>query len=187
MWPRYPQNPSRRSLGRHRPSISGRRLHAFFGCLYYAALRPGEALGLRRSDCTLRRTGWGRIELTETWPSAGKSWTDSGEAHDRRGLKQRRARRGSPDPASARTAAPGARGRVRHPRKTGGSFRVSTATWWRASALPSVEAGPGAGSPARTGRLRYGCPPVRPPHAGVSQWLNSEVAQPRSPRGPATP
>jgi integrase len=68
---------------------SGRRLVAFFGCLYYAALRPGEALGLRLDDCTLPETGWGRIELAETRPSAGKTWTDSGEAHDRRGLKQR--------------------------------------------------------------------------------------------------
>ena len=68
---------------------SGRRLKAFFGCLYYAAMRPGEALGLRRSDCTLPASGWGRIELAETRPTAGKAWTDSGEAHDRRGLKQR--------------------------------------------------------------------------------------------------
>ncbi len=68
---------------------SGRRLRAFFGCLYYAAMRPGEALGLRRSDCTLPASGWGRIELAETRPTAGKAWTDSGEAHDRRGLKQR--------------------------------------------------------------------------------------------------
>ncbi|GGP72361.1 hypothetical protein GCM10010287_17840 [Streptomyces variabilis] len=68
---------------------SGRRLRAFFGCLYYAAMRPGEALGLRRSDCTLPASGWGRIELTETRPTAGKAWTDSGEPHDRRGLKQR--------------------------------------------------------------------------------------------------
>lgn len=68
---------------------SGRRLRAFFGCLYYAAMRPGEALGLRRSDCTLPASGWGRIELAETRPAAGKAWTDSGEAHDRRGLKQR--------------------------------------------------------------------------------------------------
>ncbi|MFG1811233.1 tyrosine-type recombinase/integrase [Streptomyces sp. NPDC049040] len=68
---------------------SGRRLRAFFACLYYAAMRPGEALGLRRSDCTLPETGWGRLELSETRPSAGRAWTDSGEAHDRRGLKQR--------------------------------------------------------------------------------------------------
>ncbi|MEV7208690.1 MULTISPECIES: site-specific integrase [unclassified Streptomyces] len=68
---------------------SGRRLRAFFACLYYAAMRPGEALGLRRSDCTLPASGWGRIELAETRPTAGKAWTDSGETHDRRGLKQR--------------------------------------------------------------------------------------------------
>ncbi|MFD4605541.1 tyrosine-type recombinase/integrase [Streptomyces sp. NPDC058464] len=68
---------------------SGRRLRAFFGCLYYAAMRPGEALGLRLSDCTLPEKGWGRIDLAETRPTAGKAWTDSGEAHDRRGLKQR--------------------------------------------------------------------------------------------------
>ena len=68
---------------------SGRRLRAFFGCLYYAAMRPGEALGLRLSYCTLPEKGWGRIDLVETRPTAGKAWTDSGEAHDRRGLKQR--------------------------------------------------------------------------------------------------
>lgn len=68
---------------------SGRRLRAFFGCLYYAALRPEEALGLRRSDCFLPEEGWGRIEVAETRPTAGKAWTDFGEAHDRRGLKQR--------------------------------------------------------------------------------------------------
>lgn len=68
---------------------SGRRLRAFFGCLYYAAMRPGEALGLRRTDCELPESGWGRITIEETRPSVGKAWTDSGEAHDRRGLKQR--------------------------------------------------------------------------------------------------
>jgi integrase len=52
---------------------SGRRLRAFFRCLYYAATRPGEALGLRRSDCTLPEKGWGRIELAETRPTAGKA------------------------------------------------------------------------------------------------------------------
>lgn len=68
---------------------SGRRLRAFFGVLYYAAARPGEALGLRSSDCVFSEKGWGRIELQETRPTAGKAWTDSGEVHDRRGLKQR--------------------------------------------------------------------------------------------------
>lgn len=56
---------------------SGRRLRAFFGCLYCAAMRPGEALGLRRSDCTLPAKGWGRIELTETRPTGGVLGTSS--------------------------------------------------------------------------------------------------------------
>jgi integrase len=51
---------------------SGRRLRAIFGCLYYAATRPGEALGLRRSDCDLPEAGWGRITVEETGPSVGR-------------------------------------------------------------------------------------------------------------------
>lgn len=37
---------------------SGRRLRAFFGCPYYAAMRPGEALGLRRPE---RSGAFGRV------------------------------------------------------------------------------------------------------------------------------
>ncbi len=36
----------------------GERLVAFYGCLYFAALRPGEALGLRERDCVLPDSGW---------------------------------------------------------------------------------------------------------------------------------
>jgi len=35
-------------------------LAAFFGCLYYAALRPEEAVALRRDDLTSRHTAAGR-------------------------------------------------------------------------------------------------------------------------------
>ncbi|MDT0443417.1 tyrosine-type recombinase/integrase [Streptomyces johnsoniae] len=67
----------------------GRRLVAFFGCLYFAAARPGETIALKRSQCCLPRRGWGLLRLQETRPRAGSAWTDSGEAHDRRGLKKR--------------------------------------------------------------------------------------------------
>jgi integrase len=67
----------------------GRRLVGFFGCMYYAAARPAEVVGLKLSQCTLPRRGWGLLRLQETRPRAGSSWTDSGEAHDRRGLKKR--------------------------------------------------------------------------------------------------
>ncbi|MEV5353838.1 site-specific integrase [Streptomyces sp. NPDC052693] len=67
----------------------GRRLVAFFGCILYAAMRPAEVVGLRLDDCYLPDKGWGVLTLRETRPVSGKKWTDSGERHDKRGLKMR--------------------------------------------------------------------------------------------------
>jgi integrase len=74
---------------RGKDSRRGERLRAFFSCLYYAALRPSEALDLREGNCTLPRSGWGRITVESSRPAAGKRYTDSGEVHDERGLKHR--------------------------------------------------------------------------------------------------
>lgn len=70
-------------------SARGRRLVAFFGCMYYAAARPAEVIGLRLQDCDLPRRGWGTLWLRETRPRSGSAWTDSGKAHEQRGLKHR--------------------------------------------------------------------------------------------------
>ncbi|WP_413471013.1 hypothetical protein [Streptomyces peucetius] len=67
----------------------GRHLEAFFGCIYYAASRPGETVGLKLRDCELPRRGWGMLRLNESRARSGTAWTDSGEAHDQRGLKHR--------------------------------------------------------------------------------------------------
>ncbi|MEV5777547.1 tyrosine-type recombinase/integrase [Streptomyces antimycoticus] len=67
----------------------GRHLRAFFGCLYHAGMRPGEAVWLRRENCELPLTGWGTLHLDGSRPRVGSSWTDSGTAHDQRGLKWR--------------------------------------------------------------------------------------------------
>lgn len=67
----------------------GRRLVAFFATLYYAGVRPAEAVGLRKADCALPEHGWGVLTLAETRPTAGRKYTDTGDVHDRRGLKQR--------------------------------------------------------------------------------------------------
>lgn len=67
----------------------GERLRAFFACLYFAALRPSEALGLRLRDCHLPESGWGLLTVEKSRPAAGKRYTDSGEVHDDRGLKHR--------------------------------------------------------------------------------------------------
>jgi integrase len=65
-------------------------LTAFFGCLYYGCMRPGEAVFLRDADCvTLPETGWGLLLLTGNAPRVGSQWTDSGTTHDERHLKHR--------------------------------------------------------------------------------------------------
>ncbi len=67
----------------------GRRLMALFACMYYAALRPAEAIALRKEDCDLPATGWGRLLIDVSRPEATRQWTDTGDAHEQRGLKHR--------------------------------------------------------------------------------------------------
>jgi integrase len=65
-------------------------LTAFFGCLYYGCMRPGEAVMLRKADCvSLPESGWGLLLLSGNAPRVGSQWTDSGTPHDRRHLKHR--------------------------------------------------------------------------------------------------
>lgn len=69
----------------------GRRLHAFFCCLYYGGLRPSEALGLRSADCVLPSTGWGELRLARARPDvSGAHYRDRGDSGERP-LKHRRA------------------------------------------------------------------------------------------------
>jgi integrase len=69
---------------------SGPRLVAFFGCLYFAGLRPEEAVGLVTADLVLPSGGgWGELLVARAEPYAGREWTDSGNNRDRRHLKQR--------------------------------------------------------------------------------------------------
>jgi integrase len=67
----------------------GEHMEAFFGCLYYAALRPSEAVALREPDLVLPDSGWGRIDLAASSPRAGTWWTDDGASRQERGLKHR--------------------------------------------------------------------------------------------------
>jgi integrase len=82
---------------------SGRRLAAFFALMYYAALRPEEAINLRRDNLTLpplvrnddtgeleeQANAWGEIHLLKAAPYSGREWTDSGAAREERALKHR--------------------------------------------------------------------------------------------------
>jgi integrase len=75
-----------RAVGQQR---GGRRLVTFFGCLYFAALRPEEAISLATRNLSLPKQGWGELHVERAEPYAGREWTDSGHSRDRRPLKQR--------------------------------------------------------------------------------------------------
>lgn len=68
----------------------GKRMVAFFGAMYYAALRPEEAVDLRREHLlSLPDEGWGEVQLTNAEPRAGSRWTNNGKPRERRELKHR--------------------------------------------------------------------------------------------------
>ncbi|TCN39849.1 hypothetical protein EV644_10365 [Kribbella orskensis] len=68
---------------------AGPRMAAYFGSMYYAALRPAEAIELGLSNLRLPREGWGKLILNDSNPYAGSAWTDSGSDYDHRQLKHR--------------------------------------------------------------------------------------------------
>jgi integrase len=78
--------------------MKGRRLVAFYAVMYFAAVRPSEAVGLKKDDCYLPESGWGALTLRDTHPVSGKKWTDSGKRHDKRGLKSREVKEDRPVP-----------------------------------------------------------------------------------------
>ncbi|MEV7288716.1 site-specific integrase [Streptomyces sp. NPDC093252] len=67
----------------------GRRLIGLFSGMYYAGLRPAEAVAVGLPACVLPSEGWGQVTLSRTLPQAGKRSTDTGRLHDDRGLKNR--------------------------------------------------------------------------------------------------
>ena len=72
------------AVARTRPVLA-----AFFGCLYYAALRPEEAVALRLADCHLPGSGWGMLRLASAAPRTAAAWTSDGTSYEQRGLKHR--------------------------------------------------------------------------------------------------
>jgi len=82
---------------------SGPRLVAFFAVIYYAALRPEEAVNLGRDNITLpplvrnAATGkweepadnWGELRFCSAAPEVGAEWTDDGTRREQRHLKSR--------------------------------------------------------------------------------------------------
>lgn len=160
----------------------GQRMVAFFGCMYYAALRPEEVVDLRHDNlASLPDHGWGELILTNSEPRSGTWWTDSGSARQRRELKHRPRGETRPVPIHPDLVAllrehlkkyqPGPDGRIfTGPR--GGIFNdrayLKVFHQARAAAFTGQEA---ASLLARR--------PYDLRHAAVSTWLNAGVPAPQ--------
>jgi len=157
---------------------SGPSLVAFFALLYYAGLRPEEAVNLRAHNLSLPDAGWGDLHLERATPDTGKDWTDSGRQRDERQLKHRGAGEIRTVPCAPELAAllqdhlalfgTDEEGRLFRA-ENGGELRTNTYTriWTRARAavfIPEAVRSPLARRPYD---LR---------HAAVSTWLNGGVA-----------
>jgi integrase len=73
---------------------SGPMLVAFFGVMYYAGLRPEEAISLCVDNILVPSQAqgdqaWGELQLRNAMPDAGADWTDGGSARELRQLKHR--------------------------------------------------------------------------------------------------
>jgi integrase len=129
-------------IARIRPELA-----AFFGCLYYGALRPEEAVALRRADLILPARGRGTIILAAACPRTGSTWTGIGTPFEPRGLKHRPRRH---HPHRPRPARPG-----RHAPPTSRRVRQH------------------AGREAVPRRPRRHAQRVGLRHAALSLWLNA--------------
>ena len=45
---------------------------AFFGCMFYAMMRPAEVTSLTKDGCHLPDNGWGRLIFSDSSPAAGR-------------------------------------------------------------------------------------------------------------------
>lgn len=66
-------------------------LVAYFGSMYYAAMRPGEARNVKAQvlDLPTGEGEWGTANLANSYQEPGKGWSDNGEAAEERELKHR--------------------------------------------------------------------------------------------------
>ena len=164
-------------------------LAAFFGCLYYAARRPEEAVALRRDDLILPAHGRGKIILANACPRTGTAWTSTGGPHEARGLKHR------PDGTIRVIPIPPVLVRmpcavtcvIMAPRRTGGCS-VEPAAACLVSPSTAVP-----GTPPARPRSARNWPPPRSPAARTTCGTppcpcgSTPVARPpRSPHGPGT-
>jgi integrase len=161
---------------------SGPRMEAFFASMYFAALRPGEAVELTEPNLDLPKAGWGELHIKDSSPYAGSRWTDSGDDRDQRQLKHRAVGESRPVPCPPELTAILRRhlehfgtdkdGRLFWAERGGKLPAVTYQTMWR-----KVRERVFGKEVARTSMLAKRPYDLR--HAAVSTWLASGVEPPR--------
>ncbi len=156
---------------------SGPALVAFFGCLYYAAMRPEEAAELHEEDCQLPAEGWGELLLAGSAPWAGSAWTDDGSIRDSRQLKHRAKRDTRRVPAAPELVALLRRHLEEHGTTSDG--RLFRGAWGGPVSESSYGRAWRSARQAALTPVQAASPLVRRPydlrHAAVSLWLNAGV------------
>lgn len=156
---------------------SGPRLVAFFGAMYFAALRPEEVANLLKRNLSLPDEGWGELYVEEATPHAGKAWTDTGDARDKRQLKHRAVGDGRIVPCPPELTVllhkhlaefgVDAEGRVFHGENGGAVPLITYTRVWRAARAKAF-------TPEFV-RSSLAARPYDLRHAAVSTWLNGGV------------
>lgn len=156
---------------------SGPRLVAFFGLLYFSALRPEEATNVRRSNLELPTSGWGTVHLDGATPHAGRDWTDNGRERDERQLKHRGAGEGRSVPVPPEltvllrhhvdTFGTAADGRLFVGQRAAELPKITYLRAWRAARLQAFT--------AEVAATPLGATPYSLRHACVSTWLDGGV------------
>ncbi|MCI3225952.1 tyrosine-type recombinase/integrase [Streptomyces sp. NP-1717] len=158
-------------------SARGAHMAAFFGCLYYAAMRPSEIAALRAEDCKLPESGWGELVLAGSQPEVGSGWTNDGQSFEQRGLKRRArtATRSVPIPPVLTAMLRGHRerfgvaddGRLFRAAKGGRVRSTEYCELWDSARLKALS--------AKEAKTPLADVPYSLRHAGVSLWINSGV------------
>ncbi|MFG1607425.1 tyrosine-type recombinase/integrase [Actinoplanes sp. NPDC049265] len=165
-------------------------LEAFFGTLYFAGLRPEEALHLTNDEYErpTRKGEWGWLHLTGATVEIGNSWGDTDDTTEDRGLKHRSRKAVRDVPASPPLCAlldrhikkwpPGTNGRLFVTRRGPGGMYVPTAgrpvtrnaisTAWRKARKATL-------TPAEY-RSPLATVPYQLRHACLSLWLSMGIS-----------
>lgn len=163
--------------GVHDTPRSGPFLVAFFALMYFSALRPEEAVNLRKQNLALPKEGWGEMYLEEAAPHAGSDWTDDREQRERRPLKNRARGQGRTVPSPPELTAIlhhhmatfgfGLGGRLFRGERSDELPKLTYMRTWRAARRRAFTEEVVASSLAAT--------PYTLRHACVSTWLNGGV------------